>query len=240
MTPNSGFCIRNFPKLFLLGYTLKASSNMRKSFPTATRKATLLPFDQNAHNYRSLQEKNIVSVDGMEPSTNTITLILVLASVGIFLLTVMVMCLLFYRNSRDNVHSGDVPNDQEDARLGINVVNYLGGSNWLELKSTSSGSSPSEPSSDDDGRLPKEVGRSGISVCDSSVSELSAYALEAKDRRLFTTNLDLEKIDEEGQCIANPSTYKTDASLHTTVQCVCNLDNKIEDMCSDKVDRYSF
>jgi hypothetical protein len=210
------------------------------NFSSATAgEATLLPSDRKLHYFRSLQENGTVHGDKRWHSTDTTILLLVLSSVGMFLLTILVMHLLFYRNSGDNDPSGHATqNDEGDARLGINVVNYLGESNWLEFKSTSSGSSQSESSSDTNGRLPKDVGHSGISVCESSVSELSAYTLDIKDCRFLTTNLDLEKIDEEGQCSESTSIKQADSSLHLAG--LSNLDDKFEDICPNELDRCSF
>jgi|AntRauTorckE5430_2_1112549.scaffolds.fasta_scaffold14704_1 hypothetical protein len=225
-------------------WTLKALGEMKRpihnfSSATAGEATPLLPSDRKVHYFRSLQESGIVQDDKRWHPTDITILLLVLSSVGMFLLTILVMHLLFYRNSEDNDPSGHATqNDEGDARLGINVVNYLGGSNWLEFKSTSSGSSQSESSSDTNGRLPKEVGHSGISVCESSVSELSAYTLEIKDCRFFTTNLDLEKIDEEGQCSESTSIKQADSSLHLAG--LSNLDDKFEDICSNELDRCSF
>ena len=178
---------------------------------------TSITFDRNVHHYRSLEDKNI--------STNTIILLLVLSSIIIFTLTVAVMYLLFHRNLPDSdCRTSDSANNVADGRLGIDHGGrHLAGSTWIELKSTSSGSSPSE-SSDMNGRLPKEVGRSGSSVCDSIVSELSAYTTVTKDWRLFAPKLDLEKIDEEGQYAASLSQQGMDSSFHTAnARSICSF-----------------
>ena len=186
---------------------------------------TSITFDRNVHHYRSLEDKNVKLDEKKELSTNTIILLLVVSSVIIFTLTVVVMYLLFYRNLPDSdCRTSDIANNAADARLGINHGDrHLEGSTWIELKSTSSGSSPSE-SSDMNGRLPKEVGRSGSSVCDSSVSELSAYTTETKDWRLFAPKLDLEKIDEEGQYTESMSPQRMDSSFHTAnARSICSF-----------------
>jgi len=188
---------------------------------------TSITFDRNVHHYRSLEDTTNIELDEKkELSTNTVILLLVLSSIGMFTLTVVVMYLLFYRNHPDSgCRTSDNANNAADAILGINHVGrHLEGSTWIELKSTSSGSSPSESSSDINGRLPKEVGCSGASVCDSSVSELSAYTTETKDWRLFAPKLDLEKIDEEGQYKESLSPQRMDSSFHTAnARSICSF-----------------
>lgn len=214
VSSTAGFCVPlgNFTNCFVidgrmsmhaLGDTTDAVARFYNMTKTAmdtdvTEDDSL--FDGSVYYYRAVEEKNVYSSSDNDDSVSqqAIIMLLVLLSVGLFSLTAAVLYLLCNRAGRES--RGVVA--ATDGRLGISAINYLG-SNWLEVKSTtsSSGSSDlSETTSKVSGKvkLPQIVGNSGSSVCGSSVSDLSAQTMETS-RRNFNSNTDLEKIDEEAQ-----------------------------------------
>jgi hypothetical protein len=160
------------------------------------------PFDGSLYYYKAEKEKNVMThASDNSTSQHAIIVLLAILSIGIFSLTVAVIYLLCNRtHCRKASHEKSAAADNEDGRLGITGINYLG-SNWLEVKSTSSGSSYcSDISNEPKVTLPQIVGNTASSICCSSVSELSSQTLET-GRKAFSSNTDLEIIDEEARSV---------------------------------------
>ena len=193
--------------------------------------------DGTVYYYTAVEEKNvIIDSDGRGSLLEEkIVFLLVLLSVGVFSLTAAVLYLLCARATRKNQNEAIAAGN---GRLGISAVDYLG-SSWLEVKSTSSGSShSSDLDSNFSGKVkfPQIVGNSASSVCCSSVSELSAQTLETT-RKGFNANTDLEKIDEEAQSTGDSEAKSVVSEpLASPVKKIAKA-NDVEENCIAKKDQ---
>lgn len=189
---------------------------------------------ENLYYYKAVEENNIISSGNEDRlSHRTTMMILIMLSVGVFSLTVIVMYFLCCRAINIRESRQRMPSSQVDGRLGISALNYLG-SQWLEVKSTSSGSSCSSKTSSklsSKTKFPQVVGESNESICCSSVSELSVQTLETS--RVSKSNTDLEKIDEEALSIGELK-MKKDMSALTPIKSIRSINTR--DINEDSVD----